>query len=75
MDLKKLLPNNCQYDKRFDYDKHSINNIIYLFPHMDLLMAKAISEASCRQVFRDKIKRELSLYFFNLYIDDNNKLK
>lgn len=60
---------------KMDFDPHSIGNIIDRNPNMSYDMAKAVSESSHRQVIRNCIKKELGDYFFDLYINDDDKPK
>lgn len=77
MNLTKLLPDNIAmpYDFKLDFDPYSIDNVICRNPNMDIVMAEAVSEASHRQVIRNCIKKELCDYFYDLYINDDDKPK
>ena len=73
MDVTKLLPlsitNHVLCSKNLDYDPFSISNLQNKFPNMENDMANAVRTASKRQYLRNKIKQELSLYFYGLYIN------
>jgi len=75
MELHKFLPhtNAILYDNRLDFDPYSVNNILNSFPNMDINMAEAVSQASYRQSLRSCIKKDLNDYFFDLYINDDDK--